>query len=232
MTPIATSPGWPDGCRTLIAALKEHLPSLRCWYWCSNGRRGDRRTLGARPGYDDLRMAEGRHPNRWELDIAAPENPVWLEHRSGHALRPQQPRAGFGRHSREPRPPGGVIERDLETGEPTGVLFEMRSYLRQRLGNTRSPQEFEDGMRDAGQLLSSYGITSVQDAGADNGIERWHSFQQLQSGGALSCRITMFAGVERLDELAAIPSPTGGGPRWGRPAFGSGDYWLRLGHAR
>ena len=184
-------------------------------------------------GYDDLRMADGRHPNRWDLDVAAPENPVWLEHRSGHASALNSRALDLaGIHRETPDPPGGVIERDFETGEPTGVLFEMRSYLRQRLGNTRSPQEFEDGMRAAGQLLSSYGITSAQDAGADNGIERWRSFQQLQSGGALSCRITMFAGVKRLDELAAIPSPSGGGPRWGRPAFGSGDYCLRLGHAK
>ena len=192
-------------------------------------------------GYDDLGMAEGRHPNRWDLDAAAPENPVWLEHRSGHASALNSRALELaGIHRETPDPPGGVIERDPATGEPTGTLFEMRSFLRQRLGNTRSPQEFEDGMRAAGQLLNSYGITSVQDAGADNGIERWRSFRQLHSDGALSCRITMFAGVERLNELAAIPSPSGGGLEpapywirgWGRPAFGSGDYWLRLGHAK
>ena len=184
-------------------------------------------------GYDDLRMAEGRHPNRWDLDVAAPENPVWLEHRSGHASALNSPALELaGIHRETPDPPGGVIERHLETGEPTGVLFEMRSFLRQRLGNTRSPQEFEEGMRAAGQLLNRYGITSAQDAGADNGIERWRSFRQLQSNGALSCRITMFAGVGQLDELAAIPSHSGGGLGWGRSAFGSGDYWLRLGHAK
>ena len=184
-------------------------------------------------GYDDLRMADRRHPNRWDLDVAAPENPVWLEHRSGHASALNSRALELaGIHRETPDPPGGVIERHPATGEPTGTLFEMRSFLRQRLGNTRSPEEFEDGMRAAGQLLNSYGITSVQDAGADNGVDRWRSFRQLQSDGALSCRITMFVGVERLDELAAIPSPSGGGLGWGRPAFGSGDYWLRLGHAK
>lgn len=184
-------------------------------------------------GYDDLRMAEGRHPNRWDLDVAAPENPVWLEHRSGHASALNSRALELaGIHRETPDPPGGVIERDPVTGEPTGTLFEMRSFLRQRLGNTRSPQEFEEGMRAAGQLLNRYGITSAQDAGADNGIERWRSFRQLQSNGALSCRITMFGGVGQLDELAAIPSPGRGRPGWGRPAFGSGDYWLRLGHAK
>ena len=173
-------------------------------------------------GYDDLRIAEGRHPNRWELDAAAPDCPIWLEHRSGHA-------AALNSRALEladirldtPDPPGGVIERDPYTGEPMGVLFEMRSFLRERLGNIRSPQEFKDGMRAAGRLLASYGITSAQDAGADNGIDRWHTFRRLQSTDVLPCRITMFAGAERLDELAAAGL-----------SYGSGDNRLRLGHAK
>ncbi len=189
-----------------------------------------RKWVAARPaggwvrghGYDDLRMAGGRHPNRWDLDVAAPENPVWLEHRSGHAsVLNSRALELAGIHRETPDPLGGVIERHPMTGEPTGTLFEMRSFLRQRLGNTRSPQEFEEGMRAAGQLLNRYGITSVQDAGAENGLERWHSLRQLQSSSALSCRITMFAGAERLGELA----------REGM-TFGSGNRWLRLGHAK
>ncbi len=173
-------------------------------------------------GYDERRMCEGRHPNRWELDAAAPGHPVWLEHRSGHAAALNSRALDLaGIHRETPDPPGGVIERDPVSGEPTGTLFELRSFLRQRLGNTRSPQEFEDGMRAAGQLLGGYGITSVQDAGADNGIERWRAFRRLQADGVLSCRITMFAGMERLDELAAAGL-----------SFGSGDNWLRLGHAK
>ena len=173
-------------------------------------------------GYDDLRMAEGRHPTRQELDAASPDRPVWLEHRSGHAaVLNSLALASAGIHRETPDPPGGVIQRDETTGEPTGVLFEMRSFLRQRLGNLRSPREFEAGMQAAGQLLAGYGITSVQDAGADNGLERWRSFQQLQSNDTLSCRITMFAGAGRLDELAGE-----------RMAFGSGDYRLRVGHAK
>ena len=173
-------------------------------------------------GYDDRRMAEGRHPRRWELDAAAPERPVWLEHRSGHAAALNSRALELaGIHRDTSDPPGGVIERELVTGEPTGVLFEMRSFLRSRLGNIRSPQEFKDGMRAAGQMLASYGITSAQDAGADNGVQRWRTFQQLQADGALPCRIVMFAGAERLDELAAAGL-----------SFGSGDDWLRLGHVK
>ncbi len=173
-------------------------------------------------GYDDRQMAEGRHPNRWDLDAAAPRRPVWLEHRSGHAAALNSLALEIaGIHTGSPDPPGGLIERDSFTGEPTGILIEMRHFLRERLGNTRSRDEFEEGMRTAGRLLASYGVTSMQDAGADNGIERWRSFQHLLSTGALPGRITMFAGAERLNEFTACAL-----------GFGSQECGLRLGHAK
>ena len=173
-------------------------------------------------GYDDAGMAEGRHPVRGELDWAAPDNPVWLEHRSGHAAALNSRAlalAGVGRETEEP--PGGVIERDGESGEPTGVLLELRDFLRRRLGNIRSRDDFDAGMRAAGELLGSYGITSAQDAGADNGLERWDVFRRLLGEGVLGCRVTMFAGAGRLDEFAAAGM-----------AFGWGEGRLRLGHAK
>ena len=173
-------------------------------------------------GYDDHRMAEGRHPTRWELDSADSRHPVWLDHRSGHAAALNSlAMALAGIHRETPDPPGGVIERDPGTGEPTGVLYEMHGFLRERLGNVRGPEEFEAGMRAAGDLLNRYGITSAQDAGADNGVERWRTFQRLQSDWALHCRITMFAGTMRLSEFEDAGL-----------LFGYGDDRLRLGHAK
>ena len=49
-------------------------------------------------GYDDLMMTERRHPNRWDLDAAAPSHAVWLRASQRPRLRPQQPGAGVGRH--------------------------------------------------------------------------------------------------------------------------------------
>ena len=173
-------------------------------------------------GYDERRMAEGRHPDRHELDAAMPDRPVWLEHRTGHAATLNSRALELaGIFVDTPDPPGGVIDRDPSTGEPTGTLFEMHNFLRERLGNTRSPGEFDDGVKMAGDLLASYGVTSIQDAGADNGIHRWNTFSGQQSTGALRCRVTMFAGGDRIDELADNGL-----------AHGSGDQWLRLGHAK
>ena len=173
-------------------------------------------------GYDDLSLAERRLPDRHDLDIAAPDRPVWLEHRSGHASALNTPAlemAGIRRDTLDP--PGGVIDRCPSTGEPTGILYEMQPFLRQRLGNIRSPREFEKGMRSLNESLLSYGITSVQDAGADNAPERRRTFESLQSSGLLSCRITVFAGANRLDEWISSGL-------W----FESGDNRLRVGHAK
>lgn len=173
-------------------------------------------------GYDEQLIEEGRHPNRWDLDAVSREVPIWIEHRSGHACVLNSlalSRAGISLST--PEPPAGVIDREPTTGEPTGVLFEMNSFLRQQLGVVRKAEEFEEGMRAAGHLLASYGITSAQDAGPNNGVERWGVLRDLQSAGILRCRITMFAGVHRLEELSDAGL-----------SHGFGDDNLRLGHAK
>ena len=173
-------------------------------------------------GYDDLFLLENRHPTRWDLDRAAPNHPVRLDHRSGHAsVLNSQALDIAGIDKTAPDPVEGVIHRDENTGEPTGLLFEMSGYLRQRLGASRDQAAFQEGVYRLNNTLLGYGITSVQDAGPDNGPDRWRTFQELQSSGALQCRVTMFAGVSHLAEFQAA------GQTWG-----AGDEQLRLGHAK
>ena len=95
------------------------------------------------------------------------------------------------------------------------------AHLRQRLGTSRDQAAFQDYVHQLNNTLLGYGITSVQDAGPDNGLERWQIFQELQSSGALQCRVTMFAGASHLEEFQSA------GLTWG-----AGDDQLRLGHAK
>ena len=173
-------------------------------------------------GYDGLALAEGRQLDRWDLDEAAPHHPVRLDHRTGHATVLNSLALGIaGIHRNTADPVSGIIERDPASGEPTGVLLDMADFLRERLGNTRDPASLEAGVRAASNQLLAYGITSLQDAGADNGVQRWTTLRELQESDALPVRVTMFCGSSRMEELIDA------GLTWG-----TGGSWLRLGHVK
>ena len=161
-------------------------------------------------GYDHLSLNEGRHPTRWELDSAS-HHPVRLDHRSGHATvlnsRGLQ-LAGIDRDT--PDPIDGVIDRVEVTGEPTGLLLDAATFLRQRLGPSADPAELEERIAGLSQTLLSYGITSVQDAGPGNDLSRWETFRGLRESGRLMCRMTMMAGISHLAEFREV------GLCWGR----------------
>ena len=173
-------------------------------------------------GYDDLALRERRHPNRWDLDLAAPNHPVRLEHRSGHATVMNSlalAQAGINRNS--PEPVEGVIQREDATGEPTGLLLEMAGFLAERLGDLRNEDDQAEGVSHLSRRLLSYGITSVQDAGPHNNPHRWTAFEKLRTSGRFAPRITMMAGSPYLNDFSAE------GLTWG-----SGNQWLRLGHLK
>lgn len=151
-------------------------------------------------GYDEFSLAEQRHPTRWDLDKAAPDHPVRLTHRSGHAhvLNSLAMRlAGITIESGDP--PGGMIDRALGTGEPTGLLFGMGGYLSRRVPRT-GEDEIECGVPAANERLVSHGITSVQDATAHNGAREWERFGRWKERGALGPRVTMMTGLTAFGE--------------------------------
>lgn len=173
-------------------------------------------------GYDDLALNEKRHPTRWDLDQAAPDHPVRIAHRSGHATVMNSlglARAGIDRDT--PDPLAGVIQREDATGEPTGLLLEMGDFLSHRLGSLRTEDDQDEGVRRLCRTLLSYGITSVQDAGPQNNLDRWTAFQKLKTSGLFAPRVTMMAGASHVKSFSDQ------GLTWG-----SGNRWLRMGHVK
>ena len=173
-------------------------------------------------GLEPSGLLEGRFPTRWELDAAVPGRPARLEHGSGHAtVLNSRGLQLAGIDALTPDPPEGVIQRDEATGEPDGLLLELSGFLRARLGATRTTEEFTDGVARLSQRLLSYGITSVNDAGPNNGLAHWQTFASLREGGAFAPRITLMAGAGNLGQFADA------GLGWG-----AGDDRLSLGHAK
>jgi len=76
-------------------------------------------------GYDDSLLAELRHPTREELDSVSIEHPIYIAHTSGHlGVANSLALAEIGITSETQNPKGGVIVRDSESGELTGLLEE------------------------------------------------------------------------------------------------------------
>ena len=120
-------------------------------------------------GYDDSLLEEKRHPNRDDLDQASLDHPVMLTHVSGHlatvnsaALRQQN----IDQNTENPA--GGVIRRRPGLSEPNGVMEETAMGLFSR--NLLAPMDddkFEHLVRQTIQRYASYGITTIQDGGAN-----------------------------------------------------------------
>jgi len=169
--------------------------------------------------YNEFYLAEKRFPTRRDIDEVAPDHPVVLVHRSLHAcvLNSQAlSLAGIGMET--PEPPGGLIDRDLTTGEPNGILFEMLGYIREKVMPPLSDDELAEGVALANRHYLSCGITSLQDATAGNDYRRWQIIGGLKEAGRLKSRVCMMLGVQARSRFreAGLTS-------------GSGDEQLRLG---
>ncbi len=79
-----------------------------------------------------------------------------------------------------PDPPGGLIDRELGTGEPSGLLFGMNSYLNEKVIPPLSEEELRRGIKLVNRSLLSSGITSVQDATVRNSFEQWETFRKFK----------------------------------------------------
>jgi len=179
-------------------------------------------------GYNEFYLAEKRHPNRYDLDEAVPHHPVKLVHRSGHACVLNSVALSLVGISKEsPEPPGGMIERDLDSGEPNGILYEMDSYI-DKMIPPLSQEELEKGIRLANEAYLSQGITSLQDATAHNGLGEWHTLQRLRERGYLVPRLSVMMGISSLEALMG----NGFSPRYGDDEVRLGALKIVLSQAR
>ncbi len=154
-------------------------------------------------GYNEFYLTEKRHPNRWDLDKASPDHPVKLSHRTGHACVLNSLALRLLEISPEtPEPQGSMIDRDLDTGDPNGLLFEMNTYI-DKLVPPFSDEELEVGMGLANEEFVSHGITSIQDATWSNSLRRWRTLQRFKDRQELNPRLSMMIGMGELEEFEA-----------------------------
>jgi hypothetical protein len=145
----------------------------------------------------------GGTPRREDLDAVVPDRPVFLPNRDGHGAWVNTRAlelAGIDR--RTPDPPDGRIERDPQTGEPTGTLHEGAMHLVEDLVPSTSPEAWERGILEAQAYLHSLGITAWQDAWV--GPEHLDAYLALAGRGRLTARVVAALWWERSRGLEQV----------------------------
>ncbi len=162
-------------------------------------------------GFNEFYLAEGRHPNRWDIDQVAPEHPVVLVHQSLHACVLNSlalSLAGITQATKEPQ--GKLFDRD-SSGELTGILFEMLGYIRAKVLPPLSSEELDKAVKLANEHYLSYGITSLQDLSSSNNFDRWQTYLRLKETDKLKSRLYMFFGTQAQQQFEAAGLVTGSG---------------------
>lgn len=114
-----------------------------------------------------------RMPRRSDIDAVSPDNPVVFNDFSGHTLLVNSKALEIaGITARTPAPPSGEMERDLATGEPTGLFKEPAAIA---MVSTHIPlltrEEKRQAVLTAVHDLNKNGITSFTDAAIGPGGE-------------------------------------------------------------
>ena len=151
-------------------------------------------------GYDEFFLHEKRHPNRRDLDAISTDKPIILRHRTGHAavLNGEALRQ-IGIHAQFTPPGGGNIECDA-SGEPTGVVYELESFLRTAMPPLPA-QEFQAGLRQVNSELLRNGVCSFHDASASNMFEALGRFAALRANGVIRPHVTVMVGFEAFSQV-------------------------------
>ena len=162
--------------------------------------------------YNEFFLAEKHCPTRWDLDEAAPDHPVILSHRSLHACVLNSMALSLaGINKDTPEPPGTRIERDMESGEPNGILIDMVGYIRNNVMPSMTQKELKQGLALANKLFLSHGITSIQEATVSNNTGRWETVCGFVLNQQLRSRMTMMAGAPYWKEFQELKMKTGTG---------------------
>jgi predicted amidohydrolase YtcJ len=164
-------------------------------------------------GWDYAAFGEAKLPHKRFLDELFPDRPVFLDSYDGHTAWVNSKAlelAGIGRDSVNPQ--NGVIERDQQTGEATGVLKEDDAI--DLVKKVRPPAERDDrlnAIRAGMRLANQFGLTRIHAAGGhyeSGDFDELGLYETLLSHSDLTVRLYVAYFVNppdlRLQDLDAL----------------------------
>lgn len=173
-------------------------------------------------GYNDQYLKEKRHPNKWDLDEAAPEHPVMLTRVCSHiSAHNSMSMSKAGLANTDKLNPATFTRLD---GELSGVMME-EAHMLMCKASLMSEEEIIDGMVAANDMLLKEGITSIHDSGGYGSVQM-RAIQRAIEEKKFKIRLysMIFSFVDNLD---FVDSYLNVGIR-----TGFGDEHFRLGPAK
>jgi len=179
------------------------------------------RVAATKAGPGEWILGRGWHQDKWDkkpepnieglpihnaLSQAAPDNPVLLEHASGHSvIANSKAMQAAGISKKTPDPAGGKIVRD-DQGRPIGVFLETAEDLLydalEKSQKSRTPDQIESERQKAVELATKEclekGVTSFQDAGST--FEVIDFYKKLAAEEKLGVRLWVMI-AEENDQL-------------------------------
>jgi predicted amidohydrolase YtcJ len=173
--------------------------------------------------YKHLLLEDKRPITRWDLDAVAPNNPVLLP--TIHALSLNSCALELAGITKEtPDPEGGIIEKDSDTKEPTGLLYERAVRPVLDLVPAPKPEDYVKALGLVSEELLQEGITSVQEAGGVEDFENpvlFRAYQDSRKANLMRVRSYIMLTIHSSEDLKEVKD-------FGFYT-GFGDEWLRIG---
>jgi predicted amidohydrolase YtcJ len=175
-------------------------------------------------GFNESDWPENRMPDRLDLDLAAPDNPVCIWRCDLHlAVANSLALSLAGIDTTTPDPADGVIVRD-GTGIPTGVLKEMAPNLIRNVVPALTFDQLLENMEKAMTWAHAMGLTGIHDIrlmGGEEGSVALQAWQTLHAKGKLTLRCHVTLPGEMTRQAIELGLCTG-----------FGDDLLRIGHLK
>ncbi|MGQ9719879.1 MAG: amidohydrolase [Candidatus Jordarchaeum sp.] len=167
-------------------------------------------------GWDDSTLAEKRLPTRWDLDQAAPDNPVTLMRVCGHISCVNSKALELAKINAETESPaGGKIDKDSETNEPTGIMREAAGFMILNLVSL-GDEDYALALKLACEEAVSKGLTSIHCMPILDQAQEFQGrvFQTLLMRGELPLRVYLQIPEACLSSIMDLGFYTGfGNPR-------------------
>jgi len=165
-------------------------------------------------GWNEHQWEDAREPTFEDLDDLTPDNPALMFRACGHTVwinSPAMAEAGITRDTIDP--PGGRIERDPNTGEPTGLIREAR-HLIERVMPPTTQEEWKKAILASQEASLRVGLTGVH---SFETLEQWEATRALEVEGKLKIRIHHSIQGHELKKALAKEI---------KPGYGSDRLWI------